>query len=140
MSTQKFEYEVLIRETHIDTFGHVNNAQYLTLFEEARWEIISARGFGLKEIRERGLGPVVLEVNLRFSKEIHLRQKIRIVSEVQGAPEVNRGKTLKMNQTMFNENGDVCCLGEFTFGLFDLRTRRLISPTPEWLKAIGVSE
>jgi acyl-CoA thioester hydrolase len=140
MSTQKFEYEVLIRESHLDSFGHVNNAQYLTLFEEARWEILSARGFGLNEIRERGLGPVVLEVNLRFAKEIQLRQKIRILSEVEAGPNLSRKKTLKMIQMMVNENGEVCCIGEFTFGLFDLRSRRLVPPTPEWLRAIGVSE
>lgn len=140
MNTQKFEYEVLIRETHIDTFGHVNNAQYLTLFEEARWEIISPRGFSIKEIQDGGLGPVVLEVNLRFSKEIYLRQKIKIISEVQNSPDAFRGLTLKMSQTMLNEKGEVCCLGEFKFGLFDLRARRLVSPTPQWLRAIGVGE
>ncbi len=140
MKTEKFEYEVLIREANIDTFGHVNNAQYLTLFEEARWEIITPRGFGMREIRERGLGPVVLEVNLRFSKEIHLRQKIRIRSEVQDAHAGGRGKTMKMLQVMVNEKNEICCTAEFTFGLFDLRARRLVAPTEEWLKAVGVIE
>ncbi len=38
-------YPVTIRETHIDSLGHVNNAVYLTLFEEARWEWITAGGY-----------------------------------------------------------------------------------------------
>lgn len=138
MKIEKFEYEVLIRENHIDSFGHVNNAQYLSLFEEARWEIISPRGFSVSEIQAGGLGPVVIEVNLRFAKEIKLRQKIRIRSEVVAGPNVARSKTLKMIQTMVNEKEEVCCTGEFTFALFDLRARRIVAPTAQWLSAIGV--
>ncbi len=70
------EYSLLIRESHLDTFNHVNNAQYLTLFEEARWQVITERGFGLKEIQQSGTGPVVLEASLRFKREIKLREKI----------------------------------------------------------------
>jgi YbgC/YbaW family acyl-CoA thioester hydrolase len=139
MKTEKFEYEVLIRESHIDSFGHVNNAHYLSLFEEARWEIISPRGFSVREIQAHGLGPVVLEVSLRFAKEVQLRQKIRIRSEVIAGQNVDRSMTLKVIQTMVNEKDETCCTGVFTFALFDLRARRIVPPTQEWLNAIGVS-
>jgi acyl-CoA thioester hydrolase len=33
---------------------------------------------------------------------------------------------------------EVCCTAEFTIGFFDLKARKLILPTPEWLKAIGM--
>lgn len=71
-----FQYPLIIRENHLDSFGHVNNAAYLQIMEEARWEIITAEGFGLKEIQKHGVGPVMLEVNLKFRKELLLRQKI----------------------------------------------------------------
>jgi hypothetical protein len=35
-------------------------------------------------------------------------------------------------------DGEDCCHAEFVFGLFDLKERRLILPTPEWLCAIGL--
>ena len=38
MEWKVFTYPLLIKETYLDTFGHVNNATYLTLFEEARWD------------------------------------------------------------------------------------------------------
>lgn len=133
---QIFEYEVLIRETSIDSFGHVNNARYLELFEEARWEIINARDFGVKEIMKKGMGPVVLEVNLRFTKEVRLREKIKIKTQVEAASA--QSKTMTMNQTMLNEKGDVCCVARFVFGLFDLKARKLIAPTPDWMHAIGI--
>jgi thioesterase-3 len=131
-----FESEVLIRESLIDTFGHMNNSKYLELFEQARWDIISGRGFSVGEIQKNGFGPVVLEVNLRFSKEVKLREKIKIVSEVDSL--VSTGKTMTMVQSMLNEKGDVCCTGRFLFGFFDLKARKLVSPTAEWSRAIGV--
>ena len=36
-----YEYEKTILEQHLDTFGHVNNAAYLVLYEEARWDFIT---------------------------------------------------------------------------------------------------
>ena len=44
------EYELLIHEAHLDTFGHVNNAKYLEVLEEARWDFITRNGYGLDEV------------------------------------------------------------------------------------------
>ena len=41
------DYQLVIREQHLDTFGHVNNAKYLEILEEARWDLITGNGYGL---------------------------------------------------------------------------------------------
>jgi acyl-CoA thioester hydrolase len=130
---EKFHYEVFIRENHIDTFGHVNNATYLQLFEEARWEFITQRGYGLDQIRKRKLGPVILECKLKFSREIKLREKVVIESETLSYMR----KVGILRQTIKGDDGQVCCDAEMIFGLFDTDQRKLVSPTPEWLNAIG---
>ncbi len=135
-SAKRFETDFLIRESLIDTFGHMNNSKYLELFEEARWDIINGRGFSIPEIQRNGFGPVVLEVNLRFSKEVKLREKIKIISEVDTS--ATTGKTMTMIQKMVNEAGAVCCTGRFLFGFFDLKARKLVAPSPEWSRAIGI--
>ena len=71
-------YRTLIRERHLDTFGHVNNAQYMILFEEARWETITSRGYGLSEVHSTGIGTVVLECTIRFKRELKLREEVTI--------------------------------------------------------------
>ena len=71
-------YELQIKEHHLDTFGHVNNAIYLQLFEEARWQIITERGYGMAEIMKLRQGPVVLEIQIKFIKELKLREVIQI--------------------------------------------------------------
>ena len=129
------EYPVLIIERHLDTFGHVNNATYLDLFEAARWEWITEHGFGLERVRELQQGPTVLEVTLRFKREIKNRQRILIRTWV----ESYEGKICIAIQEMRDEAGELCCEARFVCGLFDLKARRLIAPTPEWLAAVGVT-
>ena len=134
MKSPSHEYQVLIIERHLDTFGHVNNATYLDLFEAARWEWITSNGYGLSRIRETGQGPTVLEVNLRFKREIKNRQRITIRSWVESY-ETKVGTVI---QEMRDEAGELCCEGRFLCGLFDLKARRLVPPTPEWLVAVGL--
>ena len=129
-------YEVLILERHLDTFGHVNNAVYLDLFEAARWDLIDRNGYGLSEIQRRAQGPTILEINIRFQREIKNRQRITIKTWIEAYP----GKVGKLKQQMVNVAGDVCCDATFAMGLFDLAARKLLKPTPEWLRAVGLSE
>lgn len=127
-------YSLMIRESHLDTFGHVNNATYLQILEEARWDFITAGGFGLRTIQKIGMGPVVLEWNMKFIKEIRLREHITIESQTLSYDK----KIGVLRQDIFNEKNELCFEGRMTFGLFDTRERKLVMPTPEWLKAIGL--
>jgi len=133
-------YPVTIRETHIDSLGHVNNAVYLTLFEEARWEWITAGGYGLEQIREYRQSPVILDVTAKFLREVHLREQVTIESRLISY----EGKIAKLEQDMVRMDADgrrtVCCAAVFTMGFFDLDTRKLIAPTPLWKRALCLPE
>lgn len=124
---------MIIKEHHLDTFGHVNNATYLSLLEEARWELITKNGFGLREIQMRGQGPVILELNIKFLSELRLREKIRITTELLEYP----SKVGKLKQQILKEDGTISCEAIMSFGLFDTRARKLLTPTEIWLKAIS---
>ena len=128
------EYELSILEHHLDSFGHVNNATYLEILEEARWDWITAGGYGLERVKRQQEGPVVLDVHLRFARELVLREKITIRSRTLSY----KSRIAKMEQKIVNEKGEDAATAIFTFGLFNLKTRRLVNPTPEWLKAIGL--
>ncbi len=127
-----FDYKLLIREQHLDSYGHVNNATYVSLFEEARWEMSTQRGYGYSKIQETGKGPIILEISLKFLKEIKLRETvlIRLDSVIQ------ERKITRLKQTMFKENGDVGCQLDLVIGFFDLKERKLIMPTTEWLDVL----
>lgn len=129
-----FSYQLLIREQHLDSYGHVNNATYVSLFEEARWEMSTQRGYGYNKIQESGKGPVILEISLKFLKEITLRETvtIRLESVVQDR------KITRLKQVMYKENGDIGCQLDLVVGFFDLKERKLIMPTPEWEAVLKV--
>jgi YbgC/YbaW family acyl-CoA thioester hydrolase len=137
MSTSNVHHwKTIIQETHIDLFGHVNNAAYLELFEQARWDLISQNGFGINEIIKHQVGPTILEINIKYLKELRAREVIIITVE-----SVEHGRKVgKLKQQMLRENGEVAAEALITYGLFDMKSRRLIEPTPEWKKAIGLNE
>jgi thioesterase-3 len=135
MSHAIYEYPIKIREGHLDTFGHVNNTVYLQILEEARWDILNQNDYGMDYIRKTGLGPTIVEVNLQFRREIKLHDKIVIRSQLKSY----EGKIAIFEQQILNAANEVCCTAIFKFGLFDTNTRRLVTPTPEWAKALGLN-
>jgi thioesterase III len=130
------EYELVIREQHLDTFGHVNNAKYLEILEEARWDLVTRNGYGLAEVLRRRIGPTILEINMKFQRELRNRQRVTVRSWTESYV----GKIARFVQQIVDDEGNLCCATLFTIGLFDLNARKLIAPTPEWLKAIGLDE
>ena len=134
MANRVFEQSIVIREGHLDTFGHVNNARYLEIFEQARWDFITDKGFGLDHIQSSGTGPVILELSLRFMREVKNRQRMLIKSVLDSY----EGKIGRMTQQLIDETNQVCCEGKFVLALWDTQTRKLIAPTPEWRRAVGL--
>lgn len=133
MNRKIFRYPLVILEGHLDTFGHVNNAAYLTILEEARWELLTTQNYGLKKIQETKLGPTILELKLSFLKELRLRDTIIIETQMLSYEK----KIGKLSQKILRGD-EICCTAEFTIGLFSLAERKLILPTQEWLSALGI--
>lgn len=124
------KFPITIKEIHLDAYGHLNNAMYLTLLEDARWDFITSHGYGFEKVMETGYGPVILEISIRFLKELRLREEITIETSVLSY----KKKIGQMHQRMMRGD-EVCCTADITIGLFDLKNRKLVLPTPEWLKA-----
>lgn len=133
MSASKHTYEFVVQETDLDTFGHVNHANYLRIFEQARWAWLSTKNYGLDKIQETQIGPTILEVNVQYKRELKQRQRIRIESWCAE----HKGKISYLEQVMINERGEECCRIRLTIGLFDMKKRKLIAATPEWVEVLS---
>ena len=133
MNNRIFTYPLTIKETYLDSFGHVNNAIYLTLLEEARWDFITKNGYGLQKIHETGIGPTILEIKLVFLKELRLRENVIIETHM-----ISYEKKIGRISQKIIRDGHVCCDAELVIGLFDLKQRKLIMPTKKWLSAVGI--
>jgi len=129
-----FTYSTQIREHHLDGFGHVNNAVYLELFEEARWELITDGGYSWEAVQKERKGPVILELSLKFYKELRVREKIRIETQCTDYQRV----VAELEQKIFNESNELCTQARFKFALFDMEKRKILKPTARWLQALGL--
>ena len=130
-----FEYPVEILEHHLDSFGHVNNAAYVKLYEEARWDFITKHDYGLTKILELQQGPVILDLKVKFKRELKNRDKIVIYSQVH---EILNSRMIVLEQVIKKADGKVSSEALFTIGFFDMKARKLMDASPEWLKAVGV--
>ena len=107
----------------------------MELYEEARWDLITAGGWGLSEIKKREIGPVVTSLNIQYKREIKNREEIVIETIFDG---FRNSKILTLKQQMINSDGAVANTMSIEAGLFDLKNRRLLDPTDEWMRALGV--
>ena len=125
------KYKVTIKENHLDTFGHVNNATYLELFEQSRWEALNDHGVSVKKITDDQIGPVLLRVELKFKKELLLREIIEVRSTLMDKP---NPKVMRVKQEMVKGCGEVACEAIFDIGVMDLVKRKLIKLEGVWLE------
>lgn len=78
-----FGFDFKVRGYELDSFGHVNNAVYVSYLEQARWEILSQTGW-LGWFADNGRFLVVTETNIRYARELrnfdqcHIETKIKV--------------------------------------------------------------
>lgn len=65
---EKIVVKMRVRNYHIDSYGHVNNAQYLILLEEARTQFLERVGFPLEELSRQGLFIFINDIHIQFKK------------------------------------------------------------------------
>jgi acyl-CoA thioesterase FadM len=89
----------------------------------------------METIKRTRTGPTILDIHMKFLKELAPRETVVIRTELLGYER----KVGKMRQSMIKTDGTAACEAIFTFGLFHLDERRLLEPTPEWSHAVGLS-
>jgi len=125
--------DFLVVEQDIDLLGHLNNVAAMALFERARWNMLTERDYGFDTLQSAGQAPVILSVDVHFRREVRLRQRVTIESYTSSTS----GKVGIVTQVMRADDDTVHVVANFTIGLFDLTTRRLVAASDAWRAAIG---
>lgn len=128
-----FTYKFKVDDSLTDDYGHVNNARYLDLYEDARWQILENSGLGEDVVRKNMVGPVILEVTVRFSRELLPGEEITIYTSSRRKNDI----IFYFDQEMINSEGKIASKATFTAALFDLKRRKMIRPDDQWIKAFG---
>ncbi|MFC3384598.1 acyl-CoA thioesterase [Couchioplanes azureus] len=85
--TKRFTYDAAVRWSDMDAYGHVNNARFLTLYEEARVAMffVGARAQGLTSFED---GIVISRHEIDYLRPVDYGDSVRIelwVSELRVA-------------------------------------------------------
>lgn len=128
-----YSTEILIRESHLDSFGHVNNAAYLVILEDVRWEWLGRGGITFESIHRDQLGPTILEIQIAFKREIRLRERVRVECQLGSLS----GKVFEIQQKIFNQAGELCTEALLKCALFDMRARRIVALNETWQRCMA---
>ncbi|MCD6245421.1 acyl-CoA thioesterase [candidate division WOR-3 bacterium] len=71
-------YNLKVKNYHIDSYGHVNNAVYLNYLEDARTYFLEKTGFNLHDLHNNGIDIVVSEVKIKYRKPAFLGDELTI--------------------------------------------------------------
>ena len=137
MSDYRFYHPVEVRYGDLDPQGHVNNAKFLTYFEQARIEYWIQMGFFTKDQSFMEIGVIVADVHLTYLEPVYFGQNIKV-----GVRVVRLGnKSMTWEQNILDADTDKeLARGELVILTYDYKAEKAISIPREWRDKIAQFE
>ncbi|GIG00169.1 BTAD domain-containing putative transcriptional regulator [Catellatospora citrea] len=114
---------ITVSADDIGANGHVRSSRYLDYSVQARWAAAADAGLSIKELAAAGLGPVELEVSIKYLNELVHGDEIDVVTRF----EYPSPKIVQLVQSMFRRSdGELAAVVTCVTGLMDIAERRLV--------------
>ncbi len=125
--------EIKVRGYHVDGFGHVNNARWLELLEEARWRWLD-EAVDLRSWDADGRGIAVLNIDVTYRRPARRHDTVVLTAWMTRLG----GKACVCRQRATHAGtGEVLLDATITFVLFDLATGRARAVDGEAREQLG---
>jgi acyl-CoA thioester hydrolase len=133
MSEFRFYHPIEVRYGDLDPQGHVNNAKYLTYFEQARVAYWIDMGFFSKDQSFMELGVILADVHITYFAPVYFGQKVKV-----GVHVIRLGnKSMTWEQNVVDvESGKELARGEVVIVAYDYRQEKTIPIPNEWREKI----
>ncbi len=106
---------LVVRSYELDSYNHVNNANYLNYLEYGRMEFLRAIGFDYNALVEAGFYLYVTRIDIRYRASAKLFDELSV--------EVEPSKLGKLSgafrQVIRNQRGEVCVEADVSWGCVD---------------------
>lgn len=133
MSDYKFFHPTEVRYGDLDPQGHVNNAKYLTYFEQARIYYMIQLGLFSKDQSFMEVGVIVADIHITYHAPTHYYDHIK--AGVRTAKIGN--KSMTWEQCVMNaETGEVAASGTIILVAYDYVEKKTIPVPDEWKRKI----
>ena len=137
MSDFKFFQPIEVRYGDLDPQGHVNNAKYLTFFEQARVHYMIHLGLYAQDQSFEKVGVIVADTHIAFLAPIRFGDDVKV--GVQISKLGNKSMTVEQN-IVNNASGQEMAKGEIITVTFDYAAQSTISIPDEWRDKISKFE
>lgn len=103
--------------------GHVRSSRYLDYSVQARWAALADAGLSVKELASAGLGPVELDVSIKYMRELVFGDEIDVVTRF----EYPSPKIVRLVQSVIRRSdGELVAVVTAVTGLMEIASRRLV--------------
>jgi acyl-CoA thioester hydrolase len=133
MSQFRFYHPIEVRYGDLDPQGHVNNAKYLTYFEQARVAYWIDMGFFSKDQSFMELGVILADVHITYFEPVYFGQKVKVGVHV--ARLGNKSMTWEQN-VVDADTGKELAKGEVIIVAYDYKEEKTIPIPKEWREKI----
>lgn len=133
MADFRFFHPVEVRYGDLDPQGHLNNAKYLTFFEQARVHYMIRLGLLTQDQSFMKIGVIVADAHIAFLAPIHFGNDIKV--GVRTLKLGNKSMTLEQN-IVNNASGQESAKGEIIMVTFDYHDHKTIPVPEDWREKI----
>lgn len=129
MSNFRFYHPIEVRYGDLDPQGHVNNANHLTYFEQARVAYMIELGLFTKDQSFMEIGVILADVHITYFEPIYFGQNIKV--GVHAAKFGNKSMTWSQN-IVDADTGKELAKGEVVIVTYDYKEGKTIPVPQEW--------
>ncbi len=134
MSKIKFFHPVEVRYGDLDPQGHLNNAKYLTYFEQARVAYLINLELFEKGLSFLEIGMIIADIHLIFRAPVLWETPVKV-----GAAITKTGnKSFVFSQSVIHaQTGEVFATGEVIMVAYNYHTEKTMRLPDEWREKIA---
>jgi acyl-CoA thioester hydrolase len=137
MSQFRFYHPIEVRYGDLDPQGHLNNAKYLTYFEQARIAYWIKMGFFTKDQSFMELGVILADVHITYLEPVYFGQNIKVGVHVTRLG--NKSMTWEQNVVDADTSKELA-KGEVIIVAYDYKQEKTIPIPQEWREKINEYE
>lgn len=133
----RFYHPVEVRYGDLDPQGHLNNAKYLTYFEQARIQYMIELGLFTKDQSFMEIGVIIADIHITYLEPIYFGKDIKV-----GVHVARLGlKSMTWEQNLMDaETGEEFAKGEVVLVTYDYKQAKTIAIPQEWREKISEFE
>jgi len=124
---EKITFYPEIHTFQIDFMQHVSNIVFIEWMEIGRCRLLDAVGMSVHSIMEKGFGPVLMETQISYKRQLRLGERVRVDTWIGELEKISAYLEFRFS----NSENEVVATGRQRGLFIDLKTQRPRRLTPE---------